>query len=95
MSVEPESSPIIVSDPGMTNANMKLVVVSVLLEDKLETPTPHLDVGEHIVTRVVELDKLDAELKAYDKKGFVVDARLSHFAAGYEMSKRISKGAFM
>lgn len=42
---------------------MKLVVVSVLLEDKLETPTPHLDDGEHIITRVVELDQLDSELK--------------------------------
>lgn len=94
LTIEPESSPIVVSDPGMTNANMKLVVVSVLLEDKLETPTPHLDDGEHIITRVVELDQLDAELKAYDKKGFVVDARLSHFAAGYEMAKRIGSGAF-
>ncbi|KAG1778680.1 NUDIX hydrolase domain-like protein [Suillus placidus] len=94
MTTEPESSPIVVSDPGMTNANMKLVVVSVLLEDKLETPTPHLDDGEHIITRVVELDQLDTELKAYDKKGFVVDARLSHFAAGYAMAKRISSGAF-
>jgi ADP-ribose pyrophosphatase len=46
----------------MTNANMKLVVVNVL-QDELETPAPHLDVGEHIITRVVELDKLDAELK--------------------------------
>ncbi|KAJ8583335.1 hypothetical protein M405DRAFT_514708 [Rhizopogon salebrosus TDB-379] len=93
-SFEPESSPVIVSDPGMTNANMKLVVVTVLLEDKLETPVPHLDDGEHIVTRVVELDKLDAELKEYGKKGFIVDAKLSHFAAGYEMAKRISTGAF-
>jgi len=46
----------------MTNANMKLVVVSVLM-DELETPAPHLDDGEHIVSRVVELDKLDEELK--------------------------------
>ncbi|KAG1749147.1 NUDIX hydrolase domain-like protein [Suillus paluster] len=115
MTTEPESSPIVFSDPGMTNANMKLVVVSVLLEDKLETPAPHLDDGEHIITRVVELDQLDAELKgapyhpvhsdgmysqssniqAYDKKGFAVDARLSHFAAGYTMAKRISSGAFL
>ncbi|KAG2076089.1 hypothetical protein BDR04DRAFT_1133192 [Suillus decipiens] len=94
ITTKPESSPIVVSDPGMTNANMKLVVVSVLLEDKLETPVPHLDDGEHIITRVIELDQLDAELKAYDKKGFVVDARLSHFAAGYAMAKRISSGAF-
>ncbi|KAG1804241.1 NUDIX hydrolase domain-like protein [Suillus subaureus] len=86
VTTEPESSPIVVSDPGMTNANMKLVVVSVLLEDKLETPTPHLDDGEHIITRVVELDQLVSELK--------VDAKLSHFAAGYAMAKRISSGAF-
>jgi ADP-ribose pyrophosphatase len=94
LTIESESSPIVVSDPGMTNANMKLVIVSVLLEDKLETPNPHLDDGEHIITRVVELDKLDTELKAYDKKGFVVDARLSHFATGYAMAKRISSGTF-
>ncbi|KAG0706413.1 NUDIX hydrolase domain-like protein [Suillus ampliporus] len=95
MTTEPESSPIVFSDPGMTNANMKLVVLSVLLEDKLETPVPHLDDGEHIITRVVELDQLDAELKAYDKKGFAVDARLSHFAAGYAMAKRLSSGTFL
>lgn len=46
---------------------MKLVVVTVLLEDKLETPVPHLDDGEHIITRVVELDKLDAELKGMSR----------------------------
>lgn len=47
----------------MTNANMKLVVVNVTFADQLETPIQELDDGEHIVRRVVELEKLNDELK--------------------------------
>ena len=49
--------------PGMTTANMKLVIVNVLLEDKMEKPDAKLDPGEFIVTRVVELATLNDELK--------------------------------
>ncbi|KAJ4501718.1 NUDIX hydrolase domain-like protein [Lentinula lateritia] len=81
-----ESSPILVSDPGMTNANMKLVVLNVTLEDKLETPDQKLESGEFIVRRVVELKELLNELRAYDSRGFILDARLHHLAAGYAMA---------
>ncbi|KAJ3794470.1 NUDIX hydrolase domain-like protein [Lentinula aff. detonsa] len=81
-----ESSPVLVSDPGMTNANMKLVVLNVTLEDKLETPDQKLESGEFIVRRVIELRKLLEELKVYDSKGFILDARLHHLAAGYTMA---------
>ena len=47
----------------MTNANMKLVVVCVDLADKMETPRRKLDAGEFIVKRVVEIAKLNDELK--------------------------------
>lgn len=47
----------------MTSANLKLATVSVLLDDKLETPDQQLDQGEYIVKRVVALKDLDAELK--------------------------------
>jgi ADP-ribose pyrophosphatase len=47
----------------MTTANLKLATVSVLLDDKLETPDQQLESGEHIVKRVVALKDLDAELK--------------------------------
>lgn len=47
----------------MTTANMKFVIVSVTLEDKMETPAAKLAAGEFIVTRVVELSKLNEELK--------------------------------
>ncbi|KAG6865280.1 hypothetical protein C0991_003740 [Blastosporella zonata] len=84
-----ESSPVIVTDPGMTNANMKLVVLSVVLEDKLELPDQKLEPGEFIFRRVVELSKLHSELRDYDAKGFVVDARLSHWASGYQLAARL------
>lgn len=46
----------------MTNANMKLVVLRVTLDDKLEMPDQKLDPGEFIVPRIVELAKLKSEL---------------------------------
>lgn len=54
---------IAVGRSGMTNANMKLVVISVLLADKMEYPEQKLDTGEYITKRVVELAKLSDELK--------------------------------
>jgi ADP-ribose pyrophosphatase len=81
-----ETSPLIVSDPGMTNANMKLVVLSVVLDDKVDLPSQQLAPGEFIVRRVVGLANLNHELTVYAEKGFVIDARLFHFASGYEMA---------
>ena len=49
---------------GMTNANMKLVVLSVVLDDIMETPAAQLEAGEFIVTKVVELAKLKTELES-------------------------------
>jgi len=86
-----EVTPTIVCDPGMTNANMKLVVLKVTMSDYPSSPKPKLDDGEHIVKRIVELDALYEELKAYDARGYIVDSRLSHFAMGWEMSKRMGQ----
>jgi ADP-ribose pyrophosphatase len=47
----------------MTTANMKLVVLKVDLADKMEKPEQKLEAGEFIVKRVVELAKLNDELK--------------------------------
>ncbi|KAF9456499.1 NUDIX hydrolase domain-like protein [Collybia nuda] len=89
-----------VSDPGMTNANMKLVVLDVLLADQMETPTQKLESGEFIVQKVVELAKLNECLQGnirqfmqadYAQRGFVVDARLSHFATGYDMALQLNQ----
>ncbi|KAF8518398.1 NUDIX hydrolase domain-like protein [Hysterangium stoloniferum] len=90
-----ESSPLMVSDPGMTSANMKLVTLRVPVDNAEaynNLPKQVLDSGEFIVRRVIKLDKLHEELEEYSRKGFVVDARLSHFAIGYNLSSRLARG---
>jgi len=88
-----ETSPVVVSDPGMTNANMKLVVIKVALSEHPSSPKAKLDEGEYIAKRIVELDTLNAELKAYESRGFAVDARLAHFASGWELANKFSAEA--
>ncbi|KAI0332070.1 hypothetical protein GY45DRAFT_1321362 [Cubamyces sp. BRFM 1775] len=84
-----QSSPLLVSDPGMTNANMKLVTVDVPFPENLEMPAQKLDPGEFIQVRIVELAKLRAELQAYEQKGFVIDAKLDHLASGFELAEKL------
>ncbi|KAJ8454521.1 hypothetical protein ONZ51_g12977 [Trametes cubensis] len=84
-----QSSPLLVSDPGMTNANMKLVTVDVPFPENLEMPAQKLDPGEFIQVRIVELAKLRAELQAYERKGFVIDAKLDHLASGFELAEKL------
>ncbi|KAJ3000113.1 hypothetical protein NUW54_g6840 [Trametes sanguinea] len=84
-----QTSPLLVCDPGMTNANMKLVTVDVPFPENLEMPEQKLDPGEFIQARIVEIAKLSAELKEYERKGFVVDARLDHFASGFELAEKL------
>ncbi|PIL23702.1 hypothetical protein GSI_13451 [Ganoderma sinense ZZ0214-1] len=83
------TSPLLVCDPGMTNANMKLVTVDVPFPERLEMPAQKLEPGEYITARIVEISKLSAVFKEYEKKGFVIDARLSHFASGFEMAETL------
>lgn len=56
---------------GMTNANMKLVVLNVVLPDQLETPSQQLQPGEFIVRRVIQLDKLNDKLKGIVPVSFI------------------------
>jgi len=87
-----ESTPVLVSDPGMTNANMKMVTLKVNVpasETKIPEPDQKLDTGEFIVKRIVPLDTLADILKDYASKDYVVDAKLAHFAFGYELAKNI------
>jgi len=64
--------------------------LNVVLDDKMEIPAAKLEVGEFIVTKVVELAKLKAELEDYNRKGFMVHAPLSHFASGYDLAHQLN-----
>ncbi|KAI0807060.1 NUDIX hydrolase domain-like protein [Fomes fomentarius] len=84
-----QSSPLLVCDPGMTNANMKLITVDVPFPEKLDMPAQKLDPGEYITVRIVELSKLSTEFREYEKKGFVIDARLDHLASGFDLAEKL------
>lgn len=80
-------SPTIVSDPGMSTANMQLATVEVNLKEGDKEPEQALDDGEFIERVVVPLDSLFERLEAYSKEGKMVDARLFHWAAGLHFAR--------
>lgn len=80
-------SPTIVSDPGLSTANMQLAMIEVELNEGDEEPEQALDDGEFIERVVVPLDELYERLVKYDQEGKTVDARLWHWAAGYKAAK--------
>lgn len=81
-------SPPQAADPGLTNANMQLVMVEAQLPEGGEMPEQRLDDGEHITRVVVPLSELYQRLVEYSKKErFVVAAKLLHFAQGMEFMK--------
>ncbi|KAG7570969.1 hypothetical protein FFLO_01063 [Filobasidium floriforme] len=84
-------TPILVSDPGLTSANMKLVIVDVQLTEDDPEPEAKLDEGEFIVKRIVEIKDLWKTLEDYSEKGFVLDARLSHIAMGLHLAGQFDK----
>ncbi|KDQ08545.1 hypothetical protein BOTBODRAFT_37837 [Botryobasidium botryosum FD-172 SS1] len=85
-----ESSPLLASDPGMSSANMKLVTLDVPFDESAGSPKQRLDEGEHVVKRVIALSELQPELRVYEKRGFIVDGRLAHLAAGWAMASKFS-----
>lgn len=86
-------SPPQAADPGLTNANMQLVMVEVQLPEgeggaAAAMPEQKLDDGEHITRVVVPLAELYDRLIEYSKRErFVVAAKLLHFAQGMEFMK--------
>jgi ADP-ribose pyrophosphatase len=86
-------SPTIASDPGMTTANMQLVMVEVRLSEGDVEPEQQLDDGEHIQRVVVPLDELYDTLVKYSKEeGMMVSAKLWHWAAGLHFAKQVLPG---
>jgi ADP-ribose pyrophosphatase len=88
-----ESSAVLATDPGLTTANMKLVILDVPLDGEMESPDQNLEHGEAIVRRTVEVKNLCALLKEYEeKKDHIIDARLLHLAAGFDLAERLRTG---
>ncbi|KAF2201337.1 hypothetical protein GQ43DRAFT_440670 [Delitschia confertaspora ATCC 74209] len=82
-------SPTIVSDPGMSTANMQLATIEVELKEGDPVPEQALDDGEFIERVVVPIEELYERLMQYSEEGKLVDARLFHYAAGLHMAKTV------
>jgi ADP-ribose pyrophosphatase len=85
-------SPVQAADPGLSNANMQMVMVEVKLGEGDELPEQKLEEGENIERVVVPLAELYERLVEYSRKErFVVAAKLFHFAAGMEFARKEGK----
>ena len=79
-----EESPLLFSDPGLSNASMKLVEVTVDMDDaRNRFPKQALDEGEDIAVHYVSASGLRRELESLcEAEDLVVDARLWTIAFG-------------
>lgn len=79
-------SPAVSADPGMSTANMVLCMVEVQVGEGEKEPEQHLDDGEEIQRVNVPLSELYERLETYSKEGYVVAAKLYHWAAGVKFA---------
>lgn len=82
-------SPPQAADPGMSNANLQLVMVDVDLgEDDSVAPEQRLEDGEHIERVIVPLAEFYDRLVEYAARPrYVVASKLFHFAAGMQFAQ--------
>ncbi|EEB08807.1 ADP-ribose diphosphatase [Schizosaccharomyces japonicus yFS275] len=81
------SSVVMVNDPGLTNANLKVVVMNVDMDlPANQHPVQQLDEGEFITNFTLPLRTLAEELERLEREGFVIDVRLAVLAMGLKMS---------
>ena len=84
-----DSGPVVASDPGLTNATLKLVMVEVKLnEGDNGMPDQKLDEGELIERVMVPLSELyDRLMKWAADDKFMIAGKLFYFAAGMHFAK--------
>lgn len=84
---EMRTSPIVWSDPGMSNANLQYVAVTVDLDDPVnQAATQELEDGEQINLELAPWNNLhEWLLKRRELEGWEIDARLMSFALGLDM----------
>ncbi|OXG85189.1 ADP-ribose pyrophosphatase [Cryptococcus neoformans Gb118] len=79
-------SHVLAKDPGMSGANMHLVIIDVKLGEHDPDPEQHLDQGEHIAKKIIPLKYLSRHLDDYARRGFMVDTILASLAQGWELA---------
>jgi ADP-ribose pyrophosphatase len=81
-------SPVQAADPGMSSANMQMVMVEVQLREDEAEPAQRLEDGEHIERVVIPLEQLYERLLQYSKQDrMICAAKLLHFAQGMHFAR--------
>ncbi|KAK5103888.1 hypothetical protein LTS08_003310 [Lithohypha guttulata] len=81
-------SPTVAADPGMTSANMKLVMMEVHLKEGEPEPEQHLDEGENIQRVTIPLAELYERLNEFASKDrYCIAAKLYHWAVGVQFAR--------
>ena len=79
------------ADSGLTNANLRMVQVSVDLSlPENQNPQPRLEEEEFIEVFTVPLASLSETCLKLDREGYAIDARLGSLAMGIDMAKLFS-----
>ena len=81
-----ELCPTVVSDPGMTTANMQLAVVEVNMKEGEDPPKQDLQEAEWIEREIVPLSGLYSRLLQLKSEGSHVDSKLFHWAHGFNFA---------
>jgi ADP-ribose pyrophosphatase len=81
------SSPAVSADPGMSSATLVLCMVEIHLGENDPEPEQHLEESEDIQRVNVPLSELYERLEEFAKEGYVVAAKLYHWAAGVQFHK--------
>jgi ADP-ribose pyrophosphatase len=84
-------SPTVVSNPGMSTGNMRVVTVEVDVEGEGEVKMPEqkLEESEDIEVVIIPLGELYKRLVKYSEEGKKVDSRLWHTAMGLELTSQL------
>lgn len=83
-----KSSPLMFSDPGFCNTNMKLITVNIDLDDpRNQNPQAKPEDGEFIETFSVPLSDFADTLRKFEAEGYKLDARVQNVADGFELAR--------
>lgn len=85
-----ESTGVMWNDPGFCNTNLKMVHVSVDMEDpRNQNPQAQLEEGEFIEVFTLPIKELWEACKRWEGEGFAIDARVGTLSEGIELARQL------
>ncbi|TVY28528.1 ADP-ribose pyrophosphatase, partial [Lachnellula hyalina] len=84
-----ESSPVMYNDPGFCNTNLKMIHVTIDMNDsRNQDLKPELEDSEFIEVFTLPLKELWEACGKWEEEGYVIDARVGTLAEGIEVARQ-------